>query len=287
MCLLFSELFKPYKRQTQKIARLETTRLSVRGLVQLLRNIYIACISKSALIVYEAEFPYTRLEDIAIEELTYPRDMAACCVCKCIYVSDKIARRVWRVRQNDRKVEIFINNLKGGASLSMMSNGNLLVLDKSDLCIYASDGKHLQTMKLPDELVEPHIAIATGHDTFLISHGESCGLHRICEITPKGDILRTYGHLNGPGIGQLDWPVHMTLDNEGRIIVLDAINVRFLLLDSKLRLLRVLISRQDGVAPTLRMCYVKDTGNLLVGTIMTIENGGVDIFRIRDVEKLL
>ena len=250
-----------------------------------MQKIYIACIGKTAIIVYEAEPSYTQLEDIVIQQLTYPRHMVACNIHKCLYVSDRLINCVFRVDINNLKIDNFIEKLSGGSYLSMMEKGNLLVMNESSLGIYTPDGNRCQTINLPAELFEPHVAIATDHQTFLISHGESCDLQRICEITPKGEVIRVYGSNDGSGKGQLDCPVYMSLDNEGRVIVLDALNLRCLLLDSKLRLLRVLVSRSDGIDSTLRMSYVKETGNLLIGTLMTVANSCVDIYSIRNVCK--
>ena len=250
-----------------------------RGMAELKGKIYIVCVSVRAIIVFEAKSPYTRLPDIVVDKLIYAWDLAACNINDCIYVSDKVVHCVWRISIYG-DVTMWIEGIQGEPTISMMKGGNVLTCNESKLNIYAPSGSMLTSINLPDELTEPLHAVSTIRQTFFVSHGTLCGIHRICEISKDGCILRTYGRENGRGIGQLDSPYYMATDEEGRLFVWD-VNMRILLFDSELRLLRVLLSREDDrMDGGLRISYARDSGNLLIGTFMG--KGGVGMYHIRN-----
>ena len=135
------------------------------------------------------------------------------------------------------------------------------VLDGSNLKIHTSDGSLSSHLRLPNDFEEPRCAIGTKNDSFLVSRGGSAefGIHRIREISMNGEILRSYGGQRGSQKAQIDWPVYMSLDDEGQVFVMGEINVRILVLDSDLRLQRVLLTRDDGIDASLRISYVKES----------------------------
>ena len=252
-------------------------------MAELKGKIYIVCVSVHAIIVFEAKLPFSRLPDIAVDKLMYAWDLAACNINDCIYVSDKVMHCVWRIN-NDGIVTQWIEGIQGEATISMVKGGNVMTCSESKLTIYAPCSSMLTSINLPDELIEPLHAVATIRETFFVSHGSSSsGIHRICEISMDGCILRTYGRENGRCIGQLDTPYHMATDEEGRLFVWD-VYMRILLFDCELSLLRVLLSREDdNMGGGLKISYARDSGNLIIGAYMG--KGGIGIYHIRNIKK--
>jgi len=97
-----------------------------------------------------------------------------------------------------------------------------------------------------------------------------------------GRMLKAFGSAPGEGVGQLNWPCHVSLVDEERIIVADYFNNRVLLLNRELMLQRVLVkwrrpqSRGDVGRP-LRLHYDSHSGRLLVG----LGSGHLDIYQLR------
>jgi len=60
-----------------------------------------------------------------------------------------------------------------------------------------------------------------------------------------GHMLKAFGSAPGEGVGQLNVPRHLSLDDEERIIVADYLNHRVLLLNKQLMLQRVLVTWND------------------------------------------
>jgi len=64
--------------------------------------------------------------------------------------------------------------------------------------------------------------------------------------------------------GQADCPVHVTVDSDGFIYVLDGLNRCIQLLDSDLRHVRDLLDGQRGLKEPRRMCVDGQNGRLYV-----------------------
>ena len=118
----------------------------------------------------------------------------------------------------------------------------------------------------------------TTRKTFIVSYGfEWHAMNRVCEVDMTGRMLKAYGSTSGDGVGQLNAPCNVSLDDDERIIVADMNNHRMLLLNTQ----RVLVtwhaqSRSDINAP-VRLHYDSHSGRLLVGLF----NGHVDIYQLR------
>jgi len=80
----------------------------------------------------------------------------------------------------------------------------------------------------------------------------------VSEVDVTGRLLRTFT--------DVEWPDHLSLDSEGRVLVADWYNDRILLLNNELQLQRVLIDRNSQVklwGPE-RLCYDELTSRLYV-----------------------
>ena len=97
-----------------------------------------------------------------------------------------------------------------------------------------------------------------------------------------GRMLKAFGSAPGEGVGQLNRPWNVSLDDEERIIVADALNQRVLLLNKQLMLQRVLVtwhpqSLSDDARGPGSLHYDSHSGRLLVG----LHNGHLDIYQLR------
>jgi len=84
----------------------------------------------------------------------------------------------------------------------------------------------------------------------------------------NGRVLRTFT--------DVELPLHLSLDSEGRVLVADCRNHRILLLSSELQLQRVLVDTESQVKlwqPT-HICYSELTSQLF--TVLSSEKSSVD-----------
>ena len=137
-------------------------------------------------------------------------------------------------------------------------------------------------IKLSRYITAPHCVVMTTRKTFIVSYGcEWHEMNRVCEVDMTGRMLKAFGSTPGDGVGQLNTPHSVSLDDDERIIVADGLNQRVLLLSKQLILQRVLVtwrppSPSDAARPG-RLHYDSHSGRLLVG----LYNGQIDIYQLR------
>ena len=115
----------------------------------------------------------------------------------------------------------------------------------------------------------------------------SCKLLQVAEFNAStGQRLRCYySGPSGRGPQQVDLPCHLASLADGRLLVADRWARRVLLLNSELKLERVLLTDQqlDADAEPYRLCYNSQTGLLAVG--MDEPHGRVDVYQIHAAAK--
>ena len=103
---------------------------------------------------------------------------------------------------------------------------------------------------------------------------------QVSEVSAEGQVLRQFS-------GSLCRPQHIAVDRQGNIFVADSRNDRILLLDAQLALRRVIIDarqlsyrlplrRRYVQQEPFRLCYMEQSGQLLVGFFY----GGVAVFDV-------
>jgi len=250
------------------------------------------------IVVYMSQQPYTRLTNISINGLKFPADIAA--GSSCLYVSDWGSVAIWRVKAADNKVDKWLSEV-WAVSVSVTSEEKLVLLvgvdsqgsvEERNLTIYCeihvySSGAVKETViKLSRAIfTSPHCAVMTTRKTFIVCYGLKWHeMNRVCEVDMTGHMLKAFGSAPGEGVGQLNLPYHLSLDDEERIIVADCLNDRVLLLNKHLMLQRVLVTWNDPQSLTddargpVTLHYDRHSGRLLVGLL----SGHVDIYQLRD-----
>jgi len=154
-----------------------------------------------------------------------------------------------------------------------------------EIHVYSSGAVKETVIKLSRDITIPWCAVMTTRKTFIVSYGYPWHeMNRVCQVDMTGHMLNAFGSAPGEGVGQLNWPCHLSLDDEERIIVADNGNNRVLLLNKQLMLQRVLVtwndpqSLSDSAKNPFRLHYDRHSGRLLVG----LDSGHVDIYQLRD-----
>ena len=264
------------------------------GVTTLNNKIFVVYYESSFIVVYMSQEPYTRLPNIPINGLKYPSVIAA--GSSCLYVSDVGA--IWRVKAADSKVDQWLSGVKA-ASVSVTSEEKLVLLVWVDVqgsveertlswhCeihIYSPGAVKETVIKLSRDIIGPLSAVMTQRKTFIVSYGLTWHeMNRVCEVDMTGRTLKAFGSAPGKAVGQLNYPRHVSLDNEERIIVADTRNRRVLLLNKQLMLQRVLVKwphpqSPDDVGGPQRLHCDSHSGRLLVG----LYSGHVDIYQLRN-----
>ena len=103
------------------------------------------------------------------------------------------------------------------------------------------------------------------------------------EADVTGRLLRTFTDVS--------WPRHLSVDSEGRVLVVDCWNHRILLLSSELQLQRVLIHTDSQVklSRPSRLCYDERSSRLYVvhdsdlnnNNVLYLQRDTISLFHLR------
>jgi len=120
-------------------------------------------------------------------------------------------------------------------------------------------GDELRRVRLPDYM-NPEHAVESPTGTFIVIHyNAQLDQQQVSEVNTEGQVLRQFS-------GSLGLPQHIAIDSQGHILVADWDNRRILLLDDQLALRRVIVDEhQLKNQRPWRLCYVEQSGQLLVG----------------------
>ena len=265
----------------QPLVTLESVRRWVCGVTQLYDEIYVVYLGSPTILVYKAQEPFNRLDDVVVSEIKEPWDMAACWIARCLYVSDGKEKCVWRVKicfGGKMLVDKFIERVDA-LSVSVSTDGHVsVVADRKDIAIrgifvYSPDGEITTVIDLKGYgLQQPAYAVRTSTGSWLVANGyDDAALHCIYELTAGGHILDKYGGQRGSGDGKLNRPFHLALTDDGKqILVADFNNRRVLILDRQpMRLKRILFDWCKAII-ALRVIICRKNLRLFVGTLNNV-----------------
>jgi len=274
-----------------------TERRAVMGVTTLNDKIFVVYRELPFIVVYMSQQPYTRLPNISINGLKLP--LAIATGSSCLYVSDEGSVAIWRVKAADNKVDQWLSGV-WAHTVSVTSEEKLVLLVVVDaqgsdeernrihyceIHVYSSGAVKETVIKLSRNITSPWCAVMTTRKTFIVCYGaEWHEMNRVCEVDMTGHMLKAFGSAPGEGVGQLNTPFHLSLDDEERIIVADCRNHRVLLLNKQLMLQRVLVTWNDPQSLTddardpVTLHYDRHSGRLLVGLV----SGHIDIYQLRD-----
>jgi len=242
----------------------------VRGVTSLDDLLYVLRGGKSSeqIEVYN-EDSYKLQRCITVPELSACNDMIVCAHNRCAYISDiadtnKCIHRVglpqgvdvtnWPVNDKPRR-------------LSVTDTHSVLVTCREVRVIkeFSTDGKLLRQILLPRDVVSPLHTIQLSSGEFVVCHGDvSDPVHRVCLIGSDGRVVKSYGGPKGSGTQQIHVPMHLAVDRNGFVLVVDVNNFRVLLLSPALTFVREVESREQLKLRPLRLWLHSDRRRLYV-----------------------
>jgi len=247
--------------------------------------------------VFTSQQPFSRLADIVVNGLHSPFDIAASVNVGCLYVPGPLSLAVWRVNVDNGAAVEWLTGL-WAETVSVTSEDRVVLLVAVDeqgnvaednvtwlgeIHVYSRDAVIETLIKLSPDIRCPLSVVMTTRKTFIVSYDMPCQpVSRVCEVDMTGRELKAFGGSSGPGVGQLDTPSCVSVDDEERIIVADSYNNRVLMLNKQLTSPRVLVawhpqSQSDKADRPCTLHYDSHTGSLLVGLF----SGHVDVYRLK------
>jgi len=174
-------------------------------------------------------------------------DMTSCEHYCCIYISDGGDECIHRLDAQGAATQWPVNDMPTG--LSVNAEHNLLVTCPAAPKIkeFTTDGHMVRTVSLPGDVINPWHTVQVRSGQFIVCHGKrGNAVNRVCMISADGrDIVHSHGGQPGSDIDQYDVPVHLAVDNDEFVFVVDMFNRRVTLLSPTLRYTRQVVSRDQ------------------------------------------
>jgi hypothetical protein len=148
----FRYVCRPFKCNPQHLTSLQVEGgRNVRGVAEFNSKLYVACGVSNTIQVYSNRPPFSRLEDIKVQELKDPSDIVVCSQTSQLYITDDEQCVIWRVNLlSTKQVDKFITIQWQPLTLSVNSSRLLITpRDGDSLFVYGEDGSQLNHIKLP------------------------------------------------------------------------------------------------------------------------------------------
>jgi len=223
---------------------------------------------------------YKLQRKISVPGLGLARDIAACDINRCAYISDEDNRCVRRVVLRGGAVTYWpVNDQPAGLSVTETQSLLVTCSEVRKVKEFSTDGKPLRQIQLPKDVIKPWHTIQLSRQQLLVCHGEGSGpedLHRVCLIDRK--VLKSYGGSHGSGTEQMSVPFHFAVGRdkfgfggwyqygfEGKcVFVADRGNSRVLLLSPSLTYICEFLSRNQLNGYPKRLCFDRYHSRLYV-----------------------
>jgi len=282
--------------RVRRIARLSVSedRTNIKGVTSLGDRIYVVCCWSNVIAVFTSHQPFRRLQDIVVHGLLFPADIAASASTSCLYVPDLWSSSVWRVNVDSGAVVQWLSGVDTW-TVSVTSEDRIILLVpidfqrdddgrltwRGEVHVCSPEAVTEAIVTLSPDITSPHSVVVTTRKTFVVSHGfRKHEMRRVCEVDMTGRVLKSFGSTPGNGVGQLNVPVCVSLDDKERVIVSDVANNRVLLLNKQLTSPHVLATwrpqSDDDTRGPVSLHYDSHTGSLLVG----LRRGHIDIYKL-------
>jgi len=195
----------------------------------------------------------------------HENDITSCVRHKRLYVTDfdnKCIHCRYLARDVTRKWSV------PGAprGLSVTPSGNLLVTcQEPDKLVELSvdSGQCVREIALQSDIKCPWHSVQLTTGQYVVCHGLCNTLHRVCIVDDDGRVTRSYGGQRGSGVGQLNLPCHLAVDEDSQFIfVADSHNYRVVMLSPTLEFVRYI---SEGLSRPYRLYLHHTTRRLYVG----------------------
>jgi len=219
----------------------------VSGVTSLAGEIYVLrAKAYDAIEVYDV-ITYRLQRCLAVPNARSFNDMTSCEHYCCIYISDPGVECIHRLDAQGAATQWPVNDRPEG--LSVNAQHNLLVTCRvaGKIKEFTTDGHIVRTVRLPGDVINPWHTVQSRSGQFIVCHGEiDDAVHRVCMISADGrHIVHSHGGHRGSRTGQYGVPVHLAVDNNEFVFVVDLSNSRVTLLSPMLHYVRKVVSRDQ------------------------------------------
>ena len=189
---------------------------------------------------------------LAVDELATPSDMTSCVKYNCLYVAARgyvggTKRFVHRVELNGTTTKWPLNDSPNGLSVTQdRSNVIVTCAEVRKLKEYTTHGDLVREILLQEDMIHPFHAVQLTSGQLVVCHrGASDELDRVCLVDAEGRVTKYFDEQKGSAAQQMVLPIHLAVDQDGSILVVDYNKGSVLLLSASLDDVKELVPRRD------------------------------------------
>ena len=186
---------------------------------------------------------YRLLRCLAVPNIRRLIDVTSCEHVLCLYIVDSRVECIHRLDLQGNSTQWPVNDRPRGLSVNADHNLIVTCLKVCKIKEFSSRGDLLRDVTLPD-LINPCHTIQLINGQFIVCHG-GCGdrIRRVCKVSEDGGhIIKSHGGQPGSNIGQYNEPIHLAVDDNEFVLVVDHNNRRVTLLSPTLYYIRQVVS---------------------------------------------
>jgi len=215
---------------------------------------------------YDAD-SYRLQKKFSVPDLHGAYDIVACPHYQCLYVSGDCDSCVHRVALINGAVTSWsVYDTYRGLSVTDTHSVLVTCIEVRKIKEFRTGGKLLRQIQLPKDVMSPLHTIQLSSGEFIVCHGDIPDpVNRVCLIDSNGHVVKSYGGRKGTGTQQIDVPIHLAVDRNGFVFVVDLNNDRVLLLSPALTFVCEVLSREQLKWTPLRLWLDSDIRRLYVG----------------------
>jgi len=174
-------------------------------------------------------------------------DMTSCEHFLCLYISDHIVQSVHSLGLQGNATQWPVSDKPQGLSVNAAHNVLVTCGLARTIKEFSPRGDLLRDVTFPDDVIHPWHAIQLASGQFIACQGYSKDfVHRVSKISEDGlEIVQSHGEMSGSDTGQHNLPVHMAVDNNEFVFVVEINNRRVTLLSPTLNYVRQVVSRNQ------------------------------------------
>jgi len=174
-------------------------------------------------------------------------DMTSCEHYCCIYISDGIVECIHRLDAQGAATQWSVNDKPQGLSVNAVHNLLVTCREARKIKEFTTDGHIVRTVCPPGDVIHPWHTVQVRSGQFIVCHGQvGDAVHGVCMISADGrHIVHSHGGERGSDTGQYDVPIHLAVDNNEFVFVVDTNNRRVTLLSPTLHYVRQVVSNDQ------------------------------------------
>ena len=183
-------------------------------------------------------------------------DMTSCEHSLCLYISDPVAGCIHRLGLRGNATKWPVSKEPWGLSVNAAHNVLVTCPFVGKIKEFSPRGDLLREITLPNDVINLWHAMQLTSGQFIVSHSNvDDRVYRVRTVSADGrEIVHSHGGQPGSDTGQYDAPIHLVVDNNEFVFVVDRNNWRVTLLSPTLDYIRQVVSRDQFKWLPFRLC---------------------------------